>query len=149
MIAYVFSAEEKVGCFVVGLSVLRNDLESHNRSYWLKLTSSLKDSIVEDLQKLQQHVDTTTLTLNRPTLTLEEIGSIDTAYSNILEQQSSVECTAGVPIAVITGIFVDGKNVRRDDEESPDPFELDEGENRLGQPAGNSLGTPTHFASQP
>ncbi|CAH1183888.1 unnamed protein product, partial [Phaedon cochleariae] len=56
-------SEERVGCFLIGLSRLRSDLESHNRSYWDQLIHSLKDSIAQDVVKLQNYVDHSTSAL--------------------------------------------------------------------------------------
>lgn len=85
-----FSTEEKVGCFIVGLTRLRSDLESHNRSYWDKLTFSLKDSIAQDVVKLQIYVDTSTATLNRQPVTMEQIGEADASHANILRNRPEV-----------------------------------------------------------
>ncbi|XP_017783105.1 PREDICTED: cytoplasmic dynein 2 heavy chain 1 [Nicrophorus vespilloides] len=86
-IAKLPSTEERVGCFIIGLSRLRSDLESHNRSYWDQLVVTLKDSIVQNVLKLQQYVDTSTATLNRQPLTLDQIGEADASHSNILTER--------------------------------------------------------------
>lgn len=88
-IAKLPSTEERVGCFIVGLSRLRSDLESHNRSYWDQLASSLKHSIAQDIVRLQQFIDPATLTLNKP-LSLEQIEDIDSSHSEILKQNEEV-----------------------------------------------------------
>ncbi|GJQ81470.1 btv [Trypoxylus dichotomus] len=90
-IAKLPSTEEKVGCFIVGLVRLRNDLESHNRSYWDKLILSLKDSIAEDVVKLQIYVDSSTATLNRQPVTMEQIGEADASHANILRDRPQME----------------------------------------------------------
>ncbi|KAF5303585.1 hypothetical protein FQR65_LT08186 [Abscondita terminalis] len=90
-IAKLPSTEERVGCFIIGLSWLRSDLESHNRSYWSLLTLSLKDSIAQDVFKLQQYVDTSTATLNKQPLTLDQIDETDSSYSDILNQKDQME----------------------------------------------------------
>lgn len=90
-----FSAEERVGCFIIGLSWLRSDLESHNRSYWSQLVLSLKDSIVQDVFKLQQYVDTSTATLNRQPLTLDQIGEADASHADVLRQKPEVWSSDG------------------------------------------------------
>lgn len=79
-----------MGCFVIGLSRLRIDLEGHNRSQWDMLTTSLKDSIVEDIVKLQQYIDPSTATLIKQPVTLEQIGEADATYANILKQSEEV-----------------------------------------------------------
>lgn len=84
-----FSAEERVGCFIIGLLRLRSDLESHNRSYWDQLTSTLKDSIAQDVVKLQQYIDPSTSTLNKP-LSLEQIEEADSTHADILRQNPEV-----------------------------------------------------------
>ncbi|KAJ8926453.1 hypothetical protein NQ314_021242 [Rhamnusium bicolor] len=68
--------EERVGCFLIGLSRLRSDLESHNRSYWDQLVFSLKDSIAQDIVKLQNYVDPSTAALTKQPVTIEEVGGI-------------------------------------------------------------------------
>ncbi|KAK5644080.1 hypothetical protein RI129_007925 [Pyrocoelia pectoralis] len=90
-IAKLPSTEERVGCFIVGLSWLRSDLESHNRTYWSQLSLSLKDSIAQDVFKLQEYVDTSTATLNKQPLTVDQIGESDASYSDILHQKSQME----------------------------------------------------------
>ncbi|KAK4887690.1 hypothetical protein RN001_003961 [Aquatica leii] len=90
-IAKLPSTEERVGCFIIGLSWLRSDLESHNRSYWSLLSLSLKDSIAQDVFKLQQYVDTSTATLNQQPLTLDQISETDASYSDILNQKDQME----------------------------------------------------------
>lgn len=87
------STEERVGCFIIGLSRLRSDLESHNRSYWDRLLSSLKDSIAVDVVKLQQYVDESTGVLNRQPLTMEQIGETDVSYTNVLKDKPEVSET--------------------------------------------------------
>ncbi|KAF5283232.1 hypothetical protein FQA39_LY17379 [Lamprigera yunnana] len=90
-IAKLPSTEERVGCFIVGLSWLRSDLESHNRSYWSLLSMSLKDSIAQDVFKLQQYVDDSTATLNKQPLSLDQIDETDVFYSDILNQKLQME----------------------------------------------------------
>lgn len=65
-------------------------MESHNRSYWDKLTVSLKDAIAEDVVKLQIYVDSTTATLNRQPVTMEQIGEADASHANILRDRPQV-----------------------------------------------------------
>ncbi|RZC33069.1 cytoplasmic dynein 2 heavy chain 1 [Asbolus verrucosus] len=90
-IAKLPSTEERVGCFLIGLSRLRSDLESHNRSYWDQLVLSLKDSIAEDVVKLQNYVDPSTAVLTKQPVTLEEVGESGAAHANILKQASEME----------------------------------------------------------
>nr|XP_022905741.1 cytoplasmic dynein 2 heavy chain 1 [Onthophagus taurus] len=90
-IAKLPSTEERVGCFIIGLSRLRNDFESHNRSYWDTLRVSLKDSIAQDVVKLQIYVDNSTTTLNKQLVTVEEIGEADASHANILRTRSEME----------------------------------------------------------
>lgn len=85
-----FSTEERVGCFVISLSCLRTDLESHNRSYWSHLISSLQDSIAQDVVRLQQYVNTSTATLTKQPLTMEQIGQAHISHSDILKQMPEV-----------------------------------------------------------
>uniref|UniRef100_A0AAR5P8V1 Dynein heavy chain linker domain-containing protein n=1 Tax=Dendroctonus ponderosae TaxID=77166 RepID=A0AAR5P8V1_DENPD len=84
-IAKLPSAEERVGCFLIGLSRMRSDLESHNRSYWDQLVYSLKDSIAEDVVKLQNFIDPSTAALTKQPVSLEEIGESGFNYSSITE----------------------------------------------------------------
>jgi hypothetical protein len=84
------STEERVGCFLIGLSRLRSDLESHNRSYWDQLVLSLKDSIAQDVVKLQNYVDPSTAVLTKQPVTIEEVGETGAAHANILKQASEV-----------------------------------------------------------
>lgn len=77
------STEEKVGCFIIGLSRLRSDLESHNRSYWDQLVLSLKDSIAEDVVKLQLFIDSSTATLTKHPASMEQLGEHDMFYADI------------------------------------------------------------------
>ncbi|XP_076274081.1 dynein cytoplasmic heavy chain beethoven isoform X2 [Rhynchophorus ferrugineus] len=90
-IAKLPSTEEKVGCFLVGLSRLRSDLESHNRSYWDQLVYSLKDSIAEDVVKLQNYIDPSTGVLTKQPLTLDELGQSDFDYNNITSSYNEME----------------------------------------------------------
>lgn len=89
-IAKLPSTEERVGCFIIGLSRLRSDLESHNRSYWDQLVVSLKDSIAEDVVKLQNFIDPSTALLTKQPVTLKEIGEAGAAHSNINKQVPEV-----------------------------------------------------------
>ncbi|KAH1021193.1 hypothetical protein HUJ04_010735 [Dendroctonus ponderosae] len=93
-IAKLPSAEERVGCFLIGLSRMRSDLESHNRSYWDQLVYSLKDSIAEDVVKLQNFIDPSTAALTKQPVSLEEIGESGFNYSSITEahQEERVGC---------------------------------------------------------
>ncbi|XP_015834463.1 cytoplasmic dynein 2 heavy chain 1 [Tribolium castaneum] len=90
-IAKLPSTEERIGCFLIGLSRLRSDLESHNRSYWDQLVLSLKDSIAQDVVKLQNYVDPSTAVLTRQPVTVEEIGESGAAHANILKQAAEME----------------------------------------------------------
>ncbi|KAJ3658119.1 hypothetical protein Zmor_009877 [Zophobas morio] len=90
-IAKLPSTEERVGCFLIGLSRLRSDLESHNRNYWDQLVLSLKESIAQDVVKLQNYVDPSTAILTKQPVTLEEVGESGAAHANILKQRSQVE----------------------------------------------------------
>lgn len=95
-IAKLPSTEEKVGCFIVGLSRLRSDLESHNRSYWDQLVSTLKDSIAEDVVKLQLFVDSSTAALTKHPASMEQLGEHDMFYTDILKSVPEVKyfCTS-------------------------------------------------------
>lgn len=75
-----------MGCFVISLSCLRSDLESHNRSYWSQLMSSLQDSTAQDVVKLQQYVNSSTANLTKQPLTMEQIGQAHSSHSDILKQ---------------------------------------------------------------
>lgn len=79
-----------MGCFVIGLSRLRADLEIHNSSYWDHLVTSLKDSIAEDMVKLQRYIDSTVSTLTKHPATVEEIFEKDASYANISTSTSEV-----------------------------------------------------------
>ncbi|XP_018579489.1 cytoplasmic dynein 2 heavy chain 1 [Anoplophora glabripennis] len=92
-IAKLPSTEERVGCFLIGLSRLRSDLESHNRSYWDQLVFSLKDSIAQDIVKLQNYVDPSTAALTRQPVTMEEVGESGITHANILKQAPEMEET--------------------------------------------------------
>ncbi|CAG9772440.1 unnamed protein product [Ceutorhynchus assimilis] len=92
-IAKLPSTEERVGCFLIGLSRLRSDLESHNRSYWDQLVYSLKDSIAQDVVKLQNYIDPSTAALTKQPVTLEEIGQSGFNYSNITAAHEEMEIT--------------------------------------------------------
>ncbi|XP_044749353.1 cytoplasmic dynein 2 heavy chain 1 [Coccinella septempunctata] len=92
-IAKLPSTEEKVGCFVVGLSRLRSDLESHNRSYWDQLASSLKNSIAQDVVALQNFIDPATATLTKQSVTLEEIAESGAMHIHILKQVPEMDKT--------------------------------------------------------
>lgn len=85
------STEERVGCFLIGLSRLRSDLESHNRSYWDQLVFSLKDSIAQDIVKLQNYVDPSTAALTRQPVTMEEVGESGITHGNILKEAPEVD----------------------------------------------------------
>lgn len=75
---------------MIGLSRLRSDLESHNRSYWDQLTSSLKNSIVQDVVVLQNFIDPSTATLTKQSVTLEEIAESGAMHIHILKQVPEV-----------------------------------------------------------
>ncbi|KAL3266580.1 hypothetical protein HHI36_010744 [Cryptolaemus montrouzieri] len=92
-IAKLPSTEEKVGCFVIGLSRLRSDLESHNRSYWDQLASSLKDSIAQDVVSLQNFIDPSTATLTKHSVTLEDIAESGALHLNVLKQVPEMDRT--------------------------------------------------------
>lgn len=79
-----------MGCFLIGLSRLRSDLESHNRSYWDQLVYSLKDSVAEDVVKLQNYIDPATAALTKQPVTFDEIGESGFNYNNIIEAQAEV-----------------------------------------------------------
>ncbi|XP_056634261.1 cytoplasmic dynein 2 heavy chain 1 [Diorhabda sublineata] len=90
-IAKLPSTEERVGCFVIGLSRLRSDLESHNRSYWDQLVHSLKDSIAQDVVKLQNYVDHSTTNLTKQPVTIDEVGESGVIHSNIMKEKPEME----------------------------------------------------------
>lgn len=85
-----FSTEERVGCFIVSLSSLRSDLESHNRSYWSQLVSSLQDSIAQVVVRLQEYVNTSTAALTKQPLTMEQIGNVHASHADIMKQLPEV-----------------------------------------------------------
>lgn len=66
-------------------------MESHNRSYWDQLVSSLKDSIAEDVVKLQQYIDPSTATLTKHPVTIEQITESDISHANIINLASEME----------------------------------------------------------
>lgn len=76
----------------MGLSRLRSDLESHNRSYWDQLVSTLKDSIAEDVVKLQLFVDSSTAALTKHPASMEQFGEHDMFYADILKTVPEVKC---------------------------------------------------------
>lgn len=86
-----FSTEERVGCFIICLSSLRSDLESHNRSYWSQLLLSLQDSIAQNVVALQQYVNTSTGTLTKQPLTMEQVGQAYTSHSDIIKQMPEMQ----------------------------------------------------------
>ncbi|KAL1506398.1 hypothetical protein ABEB36_005769 [Hypothenemus hampei] len=92
-IAKLPSTEERVGCFLISLSRLRSDLESHNRSYWDQLVFSLKDSIAEDVVKLQNYIDPATANLVKQPVTMEEFGECGFSYANITAAYTEMEAT--------------------------------------------------------
>lgn len=79
-----------MGCFIIGLSRLRSDLESHNRSYWDQLASSLKDSVAADVVKLQDFIDMSTATLNKP-ISFDQIDESDVSHAKILQLVPEME----------------------------------------------------------
>lgn len=87
---FFLSKEERVGCFIVCLSSLRSDLESHNRSYWSQLVASLQDSIAQDVVKLQQYVNNSTASLTKQPLTMEQIGEAHASHNDIMKQMPEV-----------------------------------------------------------
>ncbi|KAG5867049.1 hypothetical protein JTB14_004843 [Gonioctena quinquepunctata] len=89
-IAKLPSTEERVGCFLIGLSRLRSDLESHNRSYWDQLVNSLKDSIAQDVVKLQNYVDHSTSALTKQPVTIDEVGESGIVHKNIMKEAPEV-----------------------------------------------------------
>ncbi|CAG9863949.1 unnamed protein product [Phyllotreta striolata] len=83
--------EERVGCFVIGLSRLRSDLESHNRSYWDQLVQSLKNALAQDVVKLQNYVDHSTNALTKQPVTLDEVGETGAVHADILKEKPEME----------------------------------------------------------
>lgn len=75
----------------MGLTRLRIDLESHNRIYWDQLVSSLKDSIAEDVVKLQQFIDPSTATLTKHPVTIEQITESGLTHRNIVNSAPEME----------------------------------------------------------
>lgn len=75
----------------MGLSRLRSDLESHNRSYWDQLALTLKDSIAEDVVKLQYFIDSSTATLTKHPASVEQLGEHDIFYADILKSIPEME----------------------------------------------------------
>lgn len=59
--------------------------------------TSLKDSIAEDMVKLQQYIDSTVSTLTKHPATVEEIFEKDASYASI--STSTVEVCIGVKTA--------------------------------------------------
>ncbi|XP_060532310.1 cytoplasmic dynein 2 heavy chain 1 isoform X2 [Cylas formicarius] len=92
-IAKLPNAEEKVGCFLVNLSTLRADLERHNRNYWDQLIYSLKDSIAQDVVKLQNYIDPSTAILTKQPVTVDQIGESRTNYSSIMTAHEEMKQT--------------------------------------------------------
>lgn len=92
-IAKFSDTEEKVECFIIGLSRLRSDLELYNRSYWDQLVVSLKESITNDVVKLQTYVDSSTAFFNKQPVTLEEVCNSGVFYDDIIKQSVEVSYT--------------------------------------------------------
>lgn len=97
---------------MIGLSRLRSDLESHNRSYWDQLVYSLKDSIAEDVVKLQNYIDPSTAALTKQPVTMEEIGESGFSYSNITAAHAEVTFTFSV-IFNLSPVNSDGNYLQR------------------------------------
>lgn len=52
--------------------------------------SSLQDSIAQDVVRLQQYVNTSTATLTKQPLTMEQIGQAHASHSDIIKQMPEV-----------------------------------------------------------
>lgn len=80
-------------------------MESHNRSYWDQLVYSLKDSIAEDVVKLQNFIDPSTAALTKQPVSLEEIGESGFNYSNITETHQEVTGAFYPRVVLLPNIF--------------------------------------------
>lgn len=69
---------------------MRSDLESHNRSYWDQLVSSLKTSITQDASNIQSYINQSTAALTRQPLTMEEVGETGIEFENIIKKSEEV-----------------------------------------------------------
>lgn len=88
---------------------LRSDLEFHNRCYWDQLVCALKKSINEDVLKLQQYIDMTTLTLTAYPKTIDEIFEMNTSYTGVVITTKEVKHEIVIIEKVIQRLnFIDG-----------------------------------------
>lgn len=116
-----------MGCFIIGLSRLRADLEIHNSSYWDHLVTSLKDSIAEDIVKLQQYIDLTVSTLTKQPATVEEIFENGASHASITTTTSEVRITIFCVPSTAKYNVLDGICLQRTNAKVSDAFQLDEG----------------------
>lgn len=77
--------EEKIECFVVSILPVRAEAEVHNRRYWDILTTSLKDSIKSDAQKIEAFSMEGINILRQQPSTAEELSKASIQYSELLK----------------------------------------------------------------
>lgn len=89
-IAKLQKTEEKLDCFVINLSPLRSDIEFISRRYWESLTYSLRASILEDIDVLQEYLTNALQVLQH--IPFDEEGIIDASakYERITSEHPKV-----------------------------------------------------------
>lgn len=92
-----YSAEERIGCFVISFAVLRFEIELLNRKYWEVLVTLLQNSIIQEMATAETFLNDAIEKLRVQPTTVEEI-----AVANALEEQLQKE----VPQVKIIKLFL-------------------------------------------
>lgn len=88
---FYFRTESRIDCFLINTSPLRSDIEFISRKYWETLTYSLRSSILKDMTKLQDFLNTSTQALQSVTVMEEQyIDDAATKCEQIIIDLSTV-----------------------------------------------------------
>jgi len=91
LILCIYSAEERLDCFVINISPLRSDIEFISRTYWEALSFSLRSSILQDISTLQDFVQTSLQVLQNVPMDETGIAEAGAKYEKIVSEMSKME----------------------------------------------------------
>lgn len=98
--------ESRIDCFVINTSPIRSDIEFISRKYWEVLTYSLRSSILNDLNVLQDFLNTSTQVLQAVTIVDEQyIDESALKYERITNELPAVIFNFSLPASAQNSIY--------------------------------------------
>ena len=88
-ICFVYSDDEKIGCFIISLKAMQKEIDHIHRRYWEALTSSLYASIHEDALKIDIFTSKAFVLFENPS-TSEEFSQAMEEFNDLLRSTPEV-----------------------------------------------------------